>query len=186
MGRLRATGAGPGVAGSRVGVRASRPALGATTPRILFFHVVPTTLPALSVQATLGMGGAILAEASLSFLGLGVAADAQLGNDAQLRPGARARCAAPHGFSRPRHRRPRARLPTSWETACATGSTRRPADAGTDVRGRYDVLTASNLPFESSSRLSRRPCPRGARARNTGTSEALFADISDGLRAGPR
>ena len=52
-------------------VQAAR-ALGATTPRILVRHIVPATLPALIVQATLGMGGAILAEASLSFLGLGV------------------------------------------------------------------------------------------------------------------
>jgi peptide/nickel transport system permease protein len=52
-------------------VQAAR-ALGAGTPRILFRHVVPTTLPAVMVQATLGMAGAILAEASLSFLGLGV------------------------------------------------------------------------------------------------------------------
>jgi peptide/nickel transport system permease protein len=52
-------------------VQAAR-ALGATTPRILARHVVPTTLPAVTVQATLGMGGAILAEAALSFLGLGV------------------------------------------------------------------------------------------------------------------
>ena len=52
-------------------VQAAR-ALGAATPRILARHVVPTTLPAVTVQATLGMGGAILAEASLSFLGLGV------------------------------------------------------------------------------------------------------------------
>ena len=47
-------------------------ALGASTPRILARHVIPTTLPAVSVQVTLGMGGAILAEAALSFLGLGV------------------------------------------------------------------------------------------------------------------
>jgi peptide/nickel transport system permease protein len=52
-------------------VQAAR-ALGASTPRVLLRHVIPTTLPAVSVQATLGMGGAILAEASLSFLGLGV------------------------------------------------------------------------------------------------------------------
>ena len=52
-------------------VEAAR-ALGATTSRILVRHVIPTTLPAVSVQATLGMGGAILAEAALSFLGLGV------------------------------------------------------------------------------------------------------------------
>jgi peptide/nickel transport system permease protein len=52
-------------------VQAAR-ALGATTPRILARHVIPSTLPAVTVQATLGMGGAILAEAALSFLGLGV------------------------------------------------------------------------------------------------------------------
>lgn len=52
-------------------VQAAR-ALGASTPRVLVRHVIPTTLPAVTVQATLGMGGAILAEASLSFLGLGV------------------------------------------------------------------------------------------------------------------
>jgi peptide/nickel transport system permease protein len=52
-------------------VQAAR-ALGASTPRVLVRHVIPTALPAVSVQATLGMGGAILAEASLSFLGLGV------------------------------------------------------------------------------------------------------------------
>ena len=52
-------------------VQAAR-ALGATTSRILARHVIPTTLPAVTVQATLGMGGTILAEAALSFLGLGV------------------------------------------------------------------------------------------------------------------
>ncbi len=52
-------------------VQAAR-ALGASTWRILFRHVVPTTMSAVTVQATLGMAGAILAEAALSFLGLGV------------------------------------------------------------------------------------------------------------------
>jgi peptide/nickel transport system permease protein len=52
-------------------VQAAR-ALGAATPRILTQHIIPTALPAVTVQATLGMGGAILAEAALSFLGLGV------------------------------------------------------------------------------------------------------------------
>jgi peptide/nickel transport system permease protein len=52
-------------------VHAAR-ALGATPWRILRRHVVPTTWPALIVQVTLGMGGAIVSEASLSFLGLGV------------------------------------------------------------------------------------------------------------------
>jgi peptide/nickel transport system permease protein len=52
-------------------VQAAR-ALGATIPRILARHIIPTALPAVTVQATLGMGGAILNEAALSFLGLGV------------------------------------------------------------------------------------------------------------------
>jgi peptide/nickel transport system permease protein len=52
-------------------VQAAR-ALGASTTRILLRHVIPTTMPAVMVQATLGMAGAILAEAALSFLGLGV------------------------------------------------------------------------------------------------------------------
>lgn len=52
-------------------VVASR-ALGASTWRTLTRHVLPTALPAVSVQATLGMAGAILSEAALSFLGLGV------------------------------------------------------------------------------------------------------------------
>jgi peptide/nickel transport system permease protein len=52
-------------------VQAAR-ALGASTTRILVRHVIPSAMPAVIVQATLGMGGAILSEASLSFLGLGV------------------------------------------------------------------------------------------------------------------
>jgi peptide/nickel transport system permease protein len=52
-------------------VQAAR-ALGASTSRVLLRHVVPSTIPALVVQATLGMAGAVLSEAALSFLGLGV------------------------------------------------------------------------------------------------------------------
>jgi len=52
-------------------VQAAR-ALGAAPPRVLFRHVVPAAMPAVIVQATLGMAGAVIGEASLSFLGLGV------------------------------------------------------------------------------------------------------------------
>ncbi|CAN5373714.1 ABC transporter permease [soil metagenome] len=52
-------------------VQAAR-ALGAGAPRIILHHVLPTAFPSVVVQATLGMAGAIIAEASLSFLGLGV------------------------------------------------------------------------------------------------------------------
>jgi peptide/nickel transport system permease protein len=52
-------------------VQAAR-AAGAGTRRILWSHIIPTALPAVVVQATLGMAGAIIGEAALSFLGLGV------------------------------------------------------------------------------------------------------------------
>ena len=48
-------------------------ALGARPLRIVVTHVLPLALPTLLVQATFGIAGAIVAEASLSFLGLGVA-----------------------------------------------------------------------------------------------------------------
>ena len=47
-------------------------ALGAGTLRVLVRHVLPSALPLVLVQATLGMAGAMLSEAALSFLGLGV------------------------------------------------------------------------------------------------------------------
>jgi peptide/nickel transport system permease protein len=52
-------------------VQAAR-ALGANSGRIVITHILPTAFPAVVVQASLGMAGAIIAEASLSFLGLGV------------------------------------------------------------------------------------------------------------------
>lgn len=39
--------------------------------RVLFRHLLPNVMPLLVVHATLGMAGAVLAEAGLSFLGLG-------------------------------------------------------------------------------------------------------------------
>jgi peptide/nickel transport system permease protein len=47
-------------------------ALGASNTRILFIHLFPSVLPLAAILASLTLGGMILAEASLSFLGLGV------------------------------------------------------------------------------------------------------------------
>jgi len=46
--------------------------LGASHVRILARHLLPNILPPVLVQATIGMASAILAESTLSFLGLGV------------------------------------------------------------------------------------------------------------------
>lgn len=47
-------------------------ALGAGDSRIILRHILPNAIQPLIVQASLGMAGAVLSEASLSFLGLGV------------------------------------------------------------------------------------------------------------------
>ena len=52
-------------------VHAAR-ALGASSFRILKTHILPNAVQPLIVQASLGMAGAVMSEASLSFLGLGI------------------------------------------------------------------------------------------------------------------
>lgn len=47
-------------------------ALGAKSPRVILRHVLPNVINPVIVMATLGLAGAILSEAALSFLGLGV------------------------------------------------------------------------------------------------------------------
>ncbi|MFF0472600.1 ABC transporter permease [Streptomyces sp. NPDC004284] len=49
-------------------------ALGAGTVRILFKHILPNAMAPVIVVATIALGGYISAEATLSFLGLGLAA----------------------------------------------------------------------------------------------------------------
>ena len=112
-------------------VQAAR-ALGAGSPRIVVRHVLPTTLPAVIVQATLGMAGAIIAEASLSFLGLGVqpptpswgtmldAGRSHLFDAPHLTifPGSRSRCSCSGS--------------TFSATACGTGSIRRCSARGAE------------------------------------------------------
>ncbi len=52
-------------------ISASR-SLGASDMRIFFRHLIPNTMGAIIVSSTLGLAGAILNEAYVSFLGLGV------------------------------------------------------------------------------------------------------------------
>jgi peptide/nickel transport system permease protein len=52
-------------------VKAAR-SLGASDVHIITRHLIPNIIQPILVQASIGMAGAILAEASLSFLGLGV------------------------------------------------------------------------------------------------------------------
>ena len=47
-------------------------AMGASNPRIMFIHIVPNMLSLLIFTLTQAMGGLILAESALSFLGFGV------------------------------------------------------------------------------------------------------------------
>ena len=52
-------------------VEAAR-ALGASDARVLARHILPNIIQPVIVQAAIGMAGAVLAEATMSFLGLGV------------------------------------------------------------------------------------------------------------------
>ncbi|MEZ4681091.1 MAG: ABC transporter permease [Caldilineaceae bacterium] len=47
-------------------------AIGASTMRIMWRHIVPNSMGPLIVAVTAGMGGAIVLESSLSFLGVGI------------------------------------------------------------------------------------------------------------------
>ena len=63
-------------------------ALGAGGIRIFLHHILPNIVQPILVQAAIGMAGVILAEATLSFLGLGIPAPAPswgaMLNDARL------------------------------------------------------------------------------------------------------
>ena len=43
-----------------------------SAPRIIFVHILPNTWPTLLSGLTIGFNNAVLAEASMSFLGIGV------------------------------------------------------------------------------------------------------------------
>lgn len=70
-------------------------ALGTPTYLILFKHLLPLILATLGVEATFGIAGAVISEAGLSFLGLGVQApDASWGS--MIREGTRYLLVSPH------------------------------------------------------------------------------------------
>ena len=69
--------------------------LGASVPRLLIKHILPLLGSILMVEATYSLASVMIAEASLSFLGLGIQApDASWG--AMLRDGVRYMLVAPH------------------------------------------------------------------------------------------
>ena len=78
----------------RVHVQAAR-ALGAGNRRIVFYHILPLLLAPIIIEATFGLASVVIAEAGLSFLGLGVQAPyASWGS--MLRDGSRYMLMAPH------------------------------------------------------------------------------------------
>ncbi|MEK7991345.1 MAG: ABC transporter permease, partial [Thiotrichaceae bacterium] len=70
-------------------------ALGAKLPRILFYHVLPLLLAPLIIEATFGIASIIIAEAGLSFLGLGVQPP-QASWGSMIKEGTRYMLVAPH------------------------------------------------------------------------------------------
>ena len=83
------------------GVVESARSLGCSPVRIAVRHVLPNILPPLLIQSSLTAAAAIIAEASLSFLGLGpAAAGALVGQHAQRRPALSRAGALDGGLSR--------------------------------------------------------------------------------------
>jgi peptide/nickel transport system permease protein len=80
-------------------------ALGASPVRVVGRHLLPLAAPALLVQATFGLSGAIVAEASLSFLGLGAPPPLPSWG-AMLGEGRRIHARRAASGQRPRSRRP--------------------------------------------------------------------------------
>ena len=70
-------------------------ALGATGSRILFRHIMPLVTTPVIVEATFGVASVVIAEASLSFLGLGVQPPAASWGS-MIRDGTRYLLVAPH------------------------------------------------------------------------------------------
>jgi peptide/nickel transport system permease protein len=70
-------------------------ALGAGTLRILRLHLLPLMAGPLIIEATFGLAGAVLAEAGLSFLGIGVQPPAASWGS-MIREGVRYMLVAPH------------------------------------------------------------------------------------------
>ncbi|MDR3173046.1 MAG: ABC transporter permease [Treponema sp.] len=69
--------------------------LGASVPRLLFLHILPNCLSPIIIYATLNVAGAIISEASLSFLGLGIQPPTPSWGNI-LRAGSSALITAPH------------------------------------------------------------------------------------------
>ena len=100
-------------------------ALGVSTWRILFVHILQNIASPILVQATFIFAYAVLAEAGLSFLGVGVSAgSADVGHDDRKRPAVRAPGDLAGRVSRAsRSSSPRCRC-RWWATASATCSIR--------------------------------------------------------------
>lgn len=79
---------------SRQHVQAAE-SLGAGVPRIMLWHILPLLSAPLVVEATYSIAGLVIAEASLSFLGLGIQAP-QASWGSMLRDGVRYMLVAPH------------------------------------------------------------------------------------------
>lgn len=80
IGTLLGVGSSRIIRGATLSVKASpyleaAQSIGATNLRLMTLHILPNVLPPIITLATLGLGTAILLEATLSFLGLGVPPD---------------------------------------------------------------------------------------------------------------
>ena len=95
--------------------------IGARPSDILLRHILPNAMPSLAVVIALGIGGAILAESMISFLGFGDPKADQLGAIALLQ------LSGPEGFALGRRwRRARRSSSPCWDSICWPMACRTP------------------------------------------------------------
>ena len=114
--------------------------IGLRHPRIILRYILPNSIPPVIVQATLTIAAAIIAEASLSFLGLGQqppnpswGIDAEYGQELHLTSALDVAVARSRDFSS------QSWVSTFWAMACATQSTR--ANTERIARKRQEMFT---------------------------------------------
>jgi ABC-type dipeptide/oligopeptide/nickel transport system permease subunit len=122
--RRRPTSGSPAASCSRPrrGLRAGRPRARRRRSRLMSRHVLPNIVSSLLVQATISIPVAIIAEAVLSFLGLGVSRRRRAG----------ARCSTPPSSSSRRRR--------GWPGGLGSRSSRSPCRSISRATGLRDLL----------------------------------------------
>ena len=159
--------------------------VGASTPRILFRHMLPNAVTPLIVAATLALATAIIDVAGLGFLGLGPA-DPRIAEWGTMLTGATSfyrQAPVDHLLHRASRSRSRRSGSTCSATGCASRSIRGSGDED-DPRRRRDRRPAARSPTSRCSRSRTCSCGSGRMTGRSSPSTGSASRSSEGERLG--